>query len=83
MQVHTFLFIRIYFIRISRLRFGQNILLITKNNRLRKLLTVLNESLHHGIQFKTISGGDEGREFEKLKIEVKNNRAWEKHSPFL
>ena len=41
-------------------------------------LTVLNESLHHGMQFKAISGGGEGTEFEKLKLEVKNNRAWEK-----
>ena len=46
-------------------------------------LTVLNESLHHGMQFKAISGGGEGREYEKLKLEVKNNRAWEKISPFL
>ena len=47
------------------------------------LLTVPNESLHHGMEFKTVFGGGEGREFEKLKLEVKNNRAWEKISPFL
>ena len=28
-------------------------------------LTIPNESLHHGMQFKAISGGSEGREFEK------------------
>ena len=47
------------------------------------LLTVTSESLHHGMQFKAIFGGAEGREFEKLKLEVKNNWAWEKNSPFL
>ena len=41
-------------------------------------MTVLNESLHHWIQFTAITRGGEGREFEKLKLEVKNNRAWEK-----
>ncbi len=81
--VTRFFFVRIYSIRISRLRFGQNILGISKNNRLGMRLTVLNESLHHGMQFKAISGGGEGTEFEKLKLEVKNNRAWEKMSPFL
>ena len=80
---YTLFFVRIYSIRISRLRFGQNILGISKNNRLGMRLTVLNESLHHGMQFKAISGGGEGTEFEKLKLEVKNNRAWEKISPFL
>ena len=82
-MIHAFLFIRIYSIRISRLRFGLNILGISKNNRPGMRLTVLNESLHHGMQFKAISGGGEGTEFEKLKLEVKNNRAWEKISPFL
>ena len=39
---------------------------------------ILNESLHIGMQFKAISGGNEGKEFKNLnlKLEVKNNRAW-------
>ena len=46
-------------------------------------LTVLNESLHHGMQFKAISGEGEGIEFEKSKLEVKNDRAWEKNVTIL
>ena len=69
-HLHNF-FVRIYSIRISRLRF------------LGMRLAVLNESLHHRMQFKAISGGGEGGEFEKVKLEVKNIRAWEKNSPFL
>ena len=59
------------------------ILDISTNIRIGIYLTVSNESLHHGMQFKAISGGGEGTEFEKLKLEVKNNRAWEKISLFL
>ena len=51
--------------------------------RLGMLLTAPNESLHHGMQFKAIYGGGEGREFEKLKIEVKDNQACEKVSSFV
>ena len=50
--LHAFLFIRTYSIRILRLRFGQNVLPISKNNRLGMRLAVLTKSLHHGMQFK-------------------------------
>ena len=73
-QIHDY-FIRKNSIRISRLRFGPNIWPISKNNRLGILLKVPNHSLHHGMELRAISGGGEGREFEKLKIEVKTNRA--------
>ena len=55
--IPAFLFIRIYSIRILRLKFGQNILPISKNNRLERRLTVVNDSLHHGMQFQAISEG--------------------------
>ena len=74
---------RTYFIRTSRLRYGPNSLAISTNIRIGIYLTILNESLHHEMQFKAIFEGVWRKEFENCKIEVKNNRGSEKKDTVL
>ena len=64
-EIHAFLFIRIHFIRISRLRFGSIFLAISRNIHLGIYLTVREESFHAEMQFKAVFGGGRGRKFEK------------------
>ena len=61
----TLFFIRIQFIRISRLRFGSIFLTISINICLEIYLTVQEESFHPEMQFKAIFEGGRGRKFEK------------------
>ena len=68
----SFLFIRIYFIRISRLRFHENILDISGNINFTMYLRVEKERLHPEMQFKTVFVGGRCRIFEKNDVEVKN-----------
>ena len=60
-----FFFMRIQFIRISRLRFGSIFLTISINICLEIYLTVQEESFHPEIQFKAFFEGGRGRKLEK------------------
>ena len=58
-------FIRIYFIRISRLRFGSIFLAVSRNIQLELYLNVRKESFHPEMQFKAVFEECRGGKFEK------------------
>ena len=64
-ELHSFLFIRINFIRIPRLRFASNFLAISENIRLGMYLTTWKQSFRPKKQFKAVSKGGRGSRLEK------------------
>ena len=68
--IHAILFIRIYFIRISRLIFGSIFLDISRNIQLEIYFNVRKESFHPEMQFKAVFEGGSRPRFNFLRVPV-------------